>query len=74
MMTAVMSDAMWTNVDDGHNLINSDQSRQIQPISQRFGPETAAEKVKKAYENMRWVDSSVNEKLIFEELLLNYAS
>jgi DNA polymerase-3 subunit delta' len=74
MVTAVMSDAMWMNVDDGHDLINSDQSRQIQPISQRFGPEIAAEKVKKAYENMQWVDSSVNEKLIFEELLLNYAS
>ncbi len=74
MITAAVSDAMWMNVDDGHDLINSDQSRQIQPISRRFDPETAAEKVKKAYENMRWVDSSVNEKLIFEELLLNYAS
>ena len=74
MITATMSDAMWMNIDETHPLINSDQNGQIQSLSRRFEVETAAEKVKKAYENMRWVDSSVNEKLIFEELLLNYAS
>ena len=36
--------------------------------------EAAAEKIEKIYENMRWIDASVNEKLNFEELLLNLAS
>jgi hypothetical protein len=36
-------------------------------------PDGAADKISKAYENLRWVDCSVNEKLIFEELLLNIA-
>ena len=39
----------------------------------RQGAEAAAERISKACESMRWVDANVNEKLIFEEMLLKYA-
>jgi len=46
---------------------------QIEILAGRFGAEDLAGKISKAYENMQWVQRSVNERLIFEELLLNYA-
>jgi len=73
MIGAVFSDVMRFNVEDSDRFVNSDQMGEIEKLATRFGAETAAEKVAKTYENMLWVDASVNEKLIFEELLLNLA-
>ena len=39
--------------------------------AQKIDAETAAGHVELCYRMHRWVDSSVNEKLIFEQLLLN---
>ena len=49
----------------------ADQHRQLIKLAERIDAELAAEFIEKAYKTMRWIDSSVNEKLIFEELLLN---
>ncbi len=73
MIGAVFSDVMRFGVADEDRFVNSDQMAEIETLSGRFGAESAAEKVGKTYENMQWVDASVNEKLIFEELLLNIA-
>ncbi|MBA7685333.1 hypothetical protein ES703_93752 [subsurface metagenome] len=54
-------------------LINFDQKEQIKKLASRFDTEQAAEKIADCYRTLRWIDSSVNEKLIFEELLLNLA-
>ena len=74
MVGAVFSDVMRVNVGEKVGLVNSDQMGEIESLAVRFDAEAAAEKVSKAYESMRWVEASVNEKLIFEELLLNLAN
>ena len=55
------------------DLINFDQKEQIEKLAMRFDPEQTAEKIADAYKMLRWIDASVNEKLIFEQLLLNLA-
>jgi len=55
------------------SFINSDQKEQIKSIARHFSPEHSAEKIADAYKTMRWIESNVNEKLIFEQLLLNLA-
>jgi DNA polymerase-3 subunit delta' len=74
MIISVYNDAMHLKTGSKREAVNSDQSGPVKSISGRFEAETLAERVDKAYESSRWVDSSVNEKLIFEELLLNYGS
>jgi hypothetical protein len=73
MVIAAFNDAMKLNIGAGEKLINSDQAGQIEVLAGRFDAEDAAGKIAKAYESIRWVEASVNEKLIFEELLLNLA-
>ena len=74
MVISVFADVMRLGVDGaGACLINADQVDKIQLLAQKVSPDTAAEMISKGYKNIGWVDSSVNEKLIFEELLLNYA-
>ena len=55
------------------NLINFDQPEQISGLGGRFPPEQAAVKITDAFQTLQMIDSSVNEKLIFEQLLLNFA-
>ena len=74
MITSVFNDAMHLKTGSQRALVNSDQLGPVKSISERFEAETLAERVDKAYESCRWVDASVNEKLIFEQLLLNYSS
>ena len=65
---------MKLNVADGKDLINFDQKEQIQNLASRFTTEQAAEKITDCYRMLRWIDSNVNEKLIFEQLLLSLAA
>jgi len=39
-------------------------------LARRIDPEEAARCIDEAYEALRWIDANVNEKLIFERLLL----
>jgi len=73
MVQTAFSDVMNLNIQADKPLVNSDQAGEIKTLAGRFDAEGAAEKIAKAAENMQWVERSVNEKLIFEELLLNYA-
>jgi len=73
IIISALHDAMKLNVTLAKGLINFDQKEQIKKLANRFDPEQAAEKIADAYETMRWIDSNVNEKLIFEQLLLNLA-
>lgn len=73
MAVSAFSDVIRLGVSDADSLINADQAGEIERLAGRFDAEQAADKVAKAFENLRWVDASVNEKLIFEELLLNLA-
>lgn len=71
IIISALYDAMRLNVTGDKKLINFDQKEQIKKLAERFGPEAASEKIVNAYETMRWIDSAVNEKLIFEQLLLD---
>jgi len=66
-----LDDAMQMNLGTTKQMINFDQEQQIKRLSERFTAEQSAEKIRDCYQTLRWIDAAVNEKLIFEHLLLN---
>ncbi|NIP26269.1 MAG: hypothetical protein GWN67_18215 [Phycisphaerae bacterium] len=74
IIISALQDAMKLNVTPTKGLINFDQKDQIQKLAGRFDSEQAAEKINECYRMLRWIESSVNERLIFERLLLNLAA
>ena len=74
MIACLFSDVM--KLDSGHSetLVNLDQVDLLRAMANKIDPETAADHVALCYRMHKWVDSSVNEKLIFEQLLLNLAN
>ncbi|MFZ2148873.1 MAG: DNA polymerase III subunit [Sedimentisphaerales bacterium] len=70
---SALYDAMNLNVSPTKEAINFDQEEQIKKLAGRFDAELSAEKISDCYELLHWIESSVNEKLIFEKLLLNLA-
>jgi len=73
IVISAFHDAMKLNFTPAKAFINFDQPQQIKKIAERFNSAQAAEKIIDACKTMRWIDSAVNEKLIFEQLLLNLA-
>jgi DNA polymerase-3 subunit delta' len=73
IVISALDDAMQLNLRKSRQIINFDQERQIKQLAERFSSEQSAEKVQDCYKNLRWIDAAVNEKLIFEHLLLNLA-
>jgi DNA polymerase-3 subunit delta' len=73
IIISALSDAMQLNITAGKDLTNFDQKEQIKKLAGRFGPEQAAERIADCFRTLRWLDASANEKLIFEQLLLNLA-
>jgi DNA polymerase-3 subunit delta' len=73
MAICAFSDAVKVHLGKEGVLTNFDQQKQIIKLAGRNDIEQSAGKIEKTYENLEWIDASVNEKLIFEELLLNYA-
>lgn len=74
IIISALQDAMKLNVTPAKDLINFDQKDRIQKLAGRFTPEQAAEKIVDCYRMLRWIESGVNEKLIFDQLLLNLAA
>ncbi|MCJ7730625.1 MAG: hypothetical protein MUO27_12235 [Sedimentisphaerales bacterium] len=73
IVICALHDAMLANVTLQERLINFDQPEQIKKIARRFDAEQAAQKIADCFKTIHWVESSVNERLIFESLLLNLA-
>ncbi len=71
IIISVFRDVMKLNIEPAGALINFDQQEQVKKLAGRFDPEQAAEKIADCYRTLRWIDSAVNERLIFEQLLLN---
>jgi hypothetical protein len=71
IIISALHDVMKLNVTPAKGLINFDQKDRIQKLAGCFTAEHAAEKIADCYETLRWIESGVNEKLIFEQLLLN---
>ena len=74
VIVSALHDAMKLNIDQQMEMINFDQKEKIKTIASRFDTELLAERIVKACESVRWIESNVNEKLIFEQLLLSIAS
>jgi DNA polymerase-3 subunit delta' len=73
IITSALHDAMKLNVTPAAPAFNFDQKEQIEELAGRFGPEQAGEKIADCYKSLRWIESAVNERLVFEQLLLNLA-
>ncbi|MBN1393050.1 MAG: DNA polymerase III subunit delta' [Sedimentisphaerales bacterium] len=71
IVISALHDAMKINIAGERDLINSDQKEQVKSIARRFSAEQSAGKIFDACETMLWIEHSVNERLIFEQLLLN---
>ena len=73
IIISALHDAMNLNVKRAKEAVNFDQKEQIEKLAVRFDAERTAGKISDCYRAMRWIESSVNEKLIFEHLLLSLA-
>jgi DNA polymerase-3 subunit delta' len=73
IIISALHDAMNINVNRAKEPVNFDQKKQIEKLAGRFDAEQATEKISDCYRVLEWVESSVNEKLIFEQLLLKLA-
>jgi DNA polymerase-3 subunit delta' len=73
IIISALYDVMNLNVTPTKEAINFDQKEKIRKLAGRFDAELAAEKITDCYKVLGWIESSVNEKLIFEHLLLNLA-
>jgi DNA polymerase III gamma/tau subunit len=74
IVISALHDAMILNVTPDKPIVNFDQRERIKELAERFDTEQLAEKIADCYETMRWIDAAVNERLIFERLLLNLAA
>jgi len=74
IVISALNDVMKLSLGDESNMTNADQKEQIAALARDFGPEEAAERIADCFESLHWVESSVNEKLLFERLLLKLAS
>ncbi len=73
ILLSAFHDAMMVNVVPEHAPIHFDQATEIARLTDRLDPEQAARCIDEGYEALRWIDANVNEKLIFERLLLRLA-
>lgn len=73
ILICALHDAMTLSVAGGRPLINADQRGLISELAGRFDPEQAAQGITEGYEMLRWIESNVNERLIFDRLLLRLA-
>jgi DNA polymerase-3 subunit delta' len=71
MVISIFQDVIGLNLRPAKQIINSDQKKLIEKLAHRFNPEQSAEKIAHCYQMLNWIESSVNEKLIFEHLLLS---
>ena len=72
IIISALSDAMKLPVT-GDTIVNSDQKEHIKTLAARFDPPEAASKIEGCYKATQWLEANVNEKLIFDHLLLNLA-
>lgn len=70
MILALLSDVMAFHLGKQSHLVNSDQLSTVKKLARTFDTEKAAEKILAIQNLPGWVDASVNEKLIFEQVLL----
>jgi len=73
IVASVFHDVMKLAIRPDSLPINSDQIQCIRSLAQRLDGEQAASRIADCCQMLNWIESNVNEKLIFEQLLLNLA-
>ena len=73
IIISALHDTIKLNLAPDKPLINFGQKTQIKSLADKLTPEQAAEKIAETYKTIQWLDDNVNEKLLFEQLLLNLA-
>jgi len=73
IIITALHDVIKQHVMPAKEAVNFDQKEQIDKLAVRLDAEQAAEKISDCYLAVSWIESSVNEKLIFEKLLLSLA-
>ncbi len=73
-LITALTDGMKVSLCREDELVNFDQLADIKTINQRYGEVGCADLVESCYEIVRFIDASVNEKLVFELMLLNCAN
>jgi len=71
IVISAFQDVMKLNLQPADKAINFDQQDQIDKLARRLDLEQSAQKISDCYEKLQWIESSVNERLIFEHLLLS---
>jgi DNA polymerase-3 subunit delta' len=71
ILVSVLQDALKINYDKNAAIVNCDQSARIKKFAEHFDVEGLSEKIIDSCRTMSWIDSAVNERLLFERLLLN---
>lgn len=74
MVSYIYSDTLKFGLGHKDQLVHGDQPGCIRQLADKIDPESAARKVENCAALNKWVDSSVNEKLIFEQLLFNLSN
>jgi DNA polymerase-3 subunit delta' len=73
MMALAFADAMKIEAGIVGDIVNADQQAEIKAIAGRFTAEQAAENIETCFQSTKWVDSYVNEKLVYERMLIELA-
>jgi DNA polymerase-3 subunit delta' len=73
IIISALHDTMLTGIAAGGQIVNFDQPEQIKKLALRFNPEQAAQKIAECFKTLHYLESSANERLILEQLLLNLA-
>ncbi len=74
IFTSALQDAMRQLFARPPEMINFDQAEQIKILVKRYDPQKCAELIEDCFLSNRFIDAAVNEKLVFEHLLLNFTS
>ena len=73
MILWAVSDALKLSLEIHQDVVNSDQIIAVKKLADKLGTDRAGELISGICQKMEWIEDNVNEKLIFEGLLLNLA-
>jgi DNA polymerase-3 subunit delta' len=74
ILTSALQDAMKQSFAMPQEMVNFDQPEQIKILAEKHDPQKCAELIEDCFMANRFIDASVNEKLVFEHLLLNFTN
>lgn len=74
IFVSAIDDAMKQILAETGEMINFDQAEQIKLLAQRYNLQQCAELIEDCFLTNRFIDASVNEKLAFEHMLLNFSN